>query len=99
MERTNKLGSFVYSRQRRNDLEIVVSILANIKEDGTKPTHLSNKSMLDYKVMKKYLSYLIQEELVKQLDGKIHITEKGREFLEEYKRLRNLIQFSTNKTA
>lgn len=82
-------------RQKRNYLEIIYDILSSIPSDGIKLTHLANRALLDYKIMMKYLKQLEREgHLI--IDSKVYITEKGKLFLEEYKKLKELI--SSDKT-
>lgn len=80
----------LFSKQKRSDIEIASAILENIPENGIKITHLANRAMVDYKVLKKYLMLLESEGHI-VINGKIYITEKGKTFLEEFKKLKNLI--------
>jgi len=82
-------------RQKRNYLEIIYDILSSIPDEGIKMTHLANRALLDYKIMVKYLKQLEREGHV-TINSKVYITEKGKIFLEEYKRLKSLI--SSSKT-
>ncbi|MGB9785107.1 MAG: winged helix-turn-helix domain-containing protein [Fervidicoccaceae archaeon] len=81
-------------RQKRNYLEIIYDLLSSIPEDGIKLTHLANKALLDYKIMLKYLKQLEREGHV-IVNSKVYITEKGKVFLVEYERLKNLVSSSS----
>lgn len=82
-------------RQKRTFLDIVNDILSSIPQSGIKPTHLANKAMLDYKILLKYLKQLEKEGHI-AINGKIYITDKGKEFLEEYKKLKELVNSERN---
>jgi predicted transcriptional regulator len=76
--------------KKRDFLQLVNDLLSSIPEDGIKPTHLMNKTLIDYEVMLKYLKLLESEGLV-IVNSKIYITEKGKAFLAEYKKLKELV--------
>ncbi len=85
---------------RRSRLELIFDILLAIQNKGgrIKPTHLMYKSNLSHKLLNNYLDELIGKELVKieeeivrkkQAPNKIvMITDKGLEFLAEFRRMR-----------
>ena len=86
---------------RRSRLELVFDILLAIQNKGgrIKPTHLMYKSNLSHKLLNNYLEELMQKELVR-IDEEIStkkrrantkmvvITEKGLDFLAEFRRMR-----------
>jgi predicted transcriptional regulator len=82
---------------KRSRLEIIYDLLNAMQQKGgmIKPTHLLYKSNLSHKKMKEYVTELMKQEFVeaKEKKGKKHfkITEKGSEFLGEFKRIK---QFS-----
>ena len=82
------------SSKRRGKLEIIHDMLSSIQNKGgqIKPTHLLYKSNLSHSKMKEYLEELIQKGMVKEVyekDKKMFvITDKGREFLMEFERIR-----------
>uniref|UniRef100_A0A7J3ZJB0 ArnR1-like winged helix-turn-helix domain-containing protein n=1 Tax=Fervidicoccus fontis TaxID=683846 RepID=A0A7J3ZJB0_9CREN len=82
---------------KRSMLDIVWDILSSIPEEGIRRTPLANRAMIDFKVMDKYLKLLLSEGFVtmNSSNGKIYITSKGREFLEEYKRFKCLFEKAT----
>lgn len=81
---------------KRGRLEIIFDLLNATAEKGgsIKPTHLLYKSNLSHKKMKEYVEELIKKELIeaKKKDGKniFAITEKGTEFVNEFRRIKSL---------
>jgi len=85
---------------RRSRLELIFDILLAIQNRGgqIKPTHLMYKSNLSHKLLNSYLDELIQKELVKVEEEflkkrkatakTVVITEKGLNFLSEFRRMR-----------
>lgn len=85
---------------RRSRLELISDILLAIQNKGgkIKPTHLMYKSNLSHKLLNNYLEELIQKELVKVEEEflkkrkatakTVVITEKGLNFLAEFRRMR-----------
>lgn len=82
-------------KSRRTKLEIINDILISIigKGGAIKPTHLLYKSNLSHTKMKMYLDELYQKNMIYDTEDSrenrlIAITEKGRKFTVEYKRVR-----------
>jgi len=85
---------------RRSRLELIFDILLAIQNRGgqIKPTHLMYKSNLSHKLLNSYLDELIGKELVKVEEEfmrkrktttkTVVITEKGLNFLSEFRRMR-----------
>ena len=85
---------------RRSRLELIFDILLAIQNKGgkIKPTHLMYKSNLSHKLLNNYLEELILKELVKVEEEfmkkrkatakTVVITEKGLNFLAEFRRMR-----------
>jgi predicted transcriptional regulator len=73
---------------RRNDLDICADIL-KVSKAGAKKTHIVYRANLNFKIVKKYLSRLIDNGFL--LDGSENgifvTTERGSDFLEQYARL------------
>lgn len=82
------------ANKKRSRTDIISDILAIIQEKGgkIKPTHLMYKANLSHIQMKLYLQELIQNKLIdkdtKESKPLIEITKKGREFLDNYLRMR-----------
>jgi len=83
--------------ERRSRLSILADILRLVaKENGkTKPTHILYGANLSHERLKKHLASLINDGFIQQTseDGRTYyiITEKGRLFIQEYKKVK---QFS-----
>jgi len=75
---------------RRGRFEIVNEILTLCKTP-TQKTHILYKCNLSYDQVRKYLDFLVSNNLLKSFseDGRNYFqtTEKGRRFTEEHKRL------------
>jgi len=72
---------------KRSALDIFEGILINLSEGPLKKTHLTNKANLDSRLATKYIETLTKLGLVAKSNGDSSyfiITEKGREFLEQY---------------
>jgi predicted transcriptional regulator len=83
--------------KRRNRLEVIRDILKTIKDkDGKiKPTHILYKSNLSHQMMDEYLNELIEKEFIveeKKENSKTYsITQKGQEYLKQYKLIVNFV--------
>ena len=77
-------------KQKRERLEIIHDILNVImkKNNKIKPTHLLYKSNLSHKMMKEYIDYLTEKNLIENKnEGKNNffcLTDKGFQYLEKY---------------
>jgi predicted transcriptional regulator len=89
---------------RRSRLELIFDILLSIQNKGgkIKPTHLMYKSNLSHKLLNQYLDELIKRNLV-NLEEEVHkkrktaskiifLTDKGSEFLAEFRRMREFTE-------
>ncbi len=80
-------------KQKRSQLDVIHDMLASVQRKGgkIKPTQLLSKSNLSYKMMQEYLVILDQRELLEETQEKgkkmFVITEKGCQFLAEYRKL------------
>ncbi len=80
--------------ERREKLDIIKDILEAIRDKGgsIKPTHLLYKSNLSHDSMKRYVSELIEKELVGEKEEKetknFIITKKGLKFLTNYQQIK-----------
>jgi predicted transcriptional regulator len=81
-------------KQKRTQLEIIHDMLSTMQQRGgrIKPTHLLYKSNLSYKMMQEYLTILKERDLIleeeERGEKKVYVlTQKGFQFLYEYKRI------------
>ena len=73
---------------RRNDLDICADIL-KVSKAGAKKTHIVYRANLNFKIVKKYLSRLMENDFLNHGSntGIYVTTSKGSDFLEQYARL------------
>ncbi len=83
---------------KRGKPEIVFDILSAVRDSSgqIKPTRLLYKSNLSHARLKLYLESLVKQELLaveKKHDKKlIALTQKGYHFLDEYRKMKQLIE-------
>ncbi len=81
-------------KDKRSKLEMYNDILLAINENtnnGTaKPTHVQFRSNMSYDNLKKYLNELEEKNLVSIFP--LAVTEKGHRFLNDYGRIKDVIQ-------
>jgi predicted transcriptional regulator len=80
-------------KQKRNKTQIYNDILSAINlelinGEGAKPTRVQTLSNLSYDKLVRYLDELEMKEMILQ-NPLLRITEKGRNFLQDYDRARN----------
>jgi len=68
---------------KRNNLDICADIL-KVSRGGAKKTHLVYKANLNFKIVKRYLDHLVDNELLESDEGTFYLTEKGSRFIEKY---------------
>jgi len=84
--------------RKRERLEIIKDILRSIRENrNIKPTRLLYASNLSPQMFKEYINELITKDFIKlDVDKKekktFSLTEKGNEFLEEYRVIENFVE-------
>lgn len=81
-------------RSRRNRVDIYYEILSIIQEEtnnsgGAKPTRIHHLCNLSYDKLVRYLDELESKKLIVRTDV-VLLTEKGREFMNQYCKMRNL---------
>ena len=85
---------------RRSSLEVYVDVLKVLAHSGPlKITHVMYKTLVNHKVVKQRLEFLVKQDLVEATHvGKIsvyRITEKGNATLETLRLLENVLQVSS----
>jgi len=78
------------SSQRRSNIEIVADIL-RIAKKGSRKTRIVYGANLNFKMLSEYMDKLERAGLIKHSEdnrGMIHTTEKGKEYLEWFRGLR-----------
>jgi predicted transcriptional regulator len=79
---------------KRNKLEIYNDILTAIKLElyngEALPTRIQSKSNLAYDKLTRYLTELEGRQMITQ--GPIAITERGRDFLQDYDRIKGFLE-------
>lgn len=85
--------------RKRERLEIIHDILKALQDKGgkLKPTHILYKSNLSYQMLTEYLTDLIEKRLIieeedKKKNKSYSITEKGLNFLSDFKVIRNFME-------
>ncbi|MFY9794745.1 MAG: winged helix-turn-helix domain-containing protein [Candidatus Nitrosopolaris sp.] len=63
-----------------------------INSESAKPTHVQHYSRLSYDKMLNYVDELEKKGMIFRSGGLISITDKGREFTQQYSQLINLIE-------
>ena len=71
---------------RRNDLDICADIL-NVAQSGARKTQIVYQANLNFKIVKRYLERLTNGGMLKSEDSRFYTTEKGGDFLENYRAL------------
>lgn len=69
---------------RRNDIDICADIL-RVARNGAKKTHLVYRANLNFTIVKKYIRRLTENGMLESQNGRFFTTDKGVEFLEQYK--------------
>jgi predicted transcriptional regulator len=81
-------------RPKRSKLEIYNDILSAIKAElagcEARPTRIQSKSNLAYDKLTRYLGELEGRAMITQ--DPLMITEKGRDFLQDYDRIRDFLE-------
>ena len=78
-------------KKRRGGFEIIVDILSAAM-DGAKKTEIVYKANLNFKRAGNYLAYLAEKRLIENTGDEYRTTEKGRDFLLDYQKLKDLLK-------
>jgi predicted transcriptional regulator len=78
---------------KRAYFDIVASLLEALSEEPSHKTNLASRANLDTRATNRYLTLILQTNLVAMdEDSEIRITPKGKNFLEEYKKLKMFLE-------
>jgi len=82
-------GSYSLAQIRRAYFDIVANLLEVLSQEPCAKTKLASKANLDTRATHRYLSLIQKSKLVSIDDNSntLRITPKGKDFLDEYKRL------------
>lgn len=75
---------------RRNNLDICADIL-QVAQPGAKKTQIVYKANLNFMIVKKYLSNLIEKGFIEKFDDLYYTTNKGVYFLESYEEFSSVV--------
>ena len=71
----------------------MASLLEALSEEPSHKTNLASRANLDTRATNRYLTLILQTNLVTiDADSEIRITPKGKDFLEEYKKLKMFLE-------
>jgi predicted transcriptional regulator len=76
-------------KERRGKLEIIVDILSAALE-GARKTEIVYRANLNFHRAEGYIHYLEAKELIETSNSVYATTEKGKDFLNEYKMMKDL---------
>lgn len=83
----------IITGSRRSGLEIIAELLEEARSGSTK-TRLVRKTNLNFLVIRKHLEFLIKKELIEIVNEPFPLyvtTGKGKEFLEEFSRVKQML--------
>ncbi len=78
-------------KKRRGGFEIIVDILS-AAIDGAKKTEIVYKANLNFNRASNYIAYLDEKQLIENTGKGYRTTEKGKEFLHDYQKLRDQLK-------
>ncbi|MFY9872958.1 MAG: winged helix-turn-helix domain-containing protein [Candidatus Nitrosopolaris sp.] len=84
-------------QEKRHKLQLFYDIICAVEDnminsESAKPTHVQHYSRLSYDKMLNYVDELEKKGMIFRSGGLISITDKGREFTQQYSQLINLIE-------
>ncbi len=84
-------------KERRGRLEIIADILLVAKR-GAKKTAIADNANVNFNRVGNYLLYLEERGLIEHTRGEYRTTEKGKEFLRNYRKIKEQL-FSDEKSG
>jgi predicted transcriptional regulator len=85
-------------QEKRHKLQLFYDIISAVEDstinnESARPTHVQHYSRLSYDKMLNYVDELEKKGMIlRESDGLISITNKGRKFIHQYSQLINLIE-------
>ena len=84
-------------RKNRGRMEIIAAILSVAKK-GAGKTQIMYRANLSFKQLQKYMDFLMKKDLLSVYDGDrgslYETTSRGCEFLQDYKKIKNVLSES-----
>jgi predicted transcriptional regulator len=77
-------------KKRRGRIDILADILSVAEEKANK-TQIAYKADLNFKMLDKYLPYLMDKGFIANTDGEYKMSEKGEEFLTDYQKMKEML--------
>jgi len=90
MSKSGVLKERSRAQERRGKLEIMAEILW-IAREGVGKTEIVYKANLNFERVKPYLTYLEEKELIENSGFEYKTTEKGKEFLSDYQKMKEYL--------
>ena len=78
-------------KKRRGRTEILADILS-VAGEKAKKTQIVYKANLNFRMVEEYLPHLMDKGLIENTDGEYKMTEKGREFLTDYQKMKKMLR-------
>ena len=78
-------------KKRRGRTDIMADILSVAKEKAKK-TQIVYKADLNFRMVDEYLPHLMDKGLIENTDGEYKTTEKGGDFLTDYRKMKEMLR-------
>ena len=88
------MGKSKLAQLKRAYFDIIADVLEALEQEACNKTKLASKSNLDTRASGRYILLLLRLGLVRRelSDNSINLTEKGRNFLEHYVKLKGFLE-------
>jgi predicted transcriptional regulator len=78
---------------KRAYFDIVANLLEALSDEPSNKTNLASKANLDTRATHRYLNLILKTKLIYMDDAnELRITSKGKDFLEEYRKLKLFLE-------
>jgi len=75
-------------KERRGKLEIIADILSAALK-GANKTEIVHKANINFRIVGKFLPFLIEKGLIEHTNGKYKTMSRGKEFLDDYQHVKD----------